>query len=130
MVGFERNELMKLRYAFSPSIPSNSCRSCFCSRPCCRLIPTNFYRYGLVKLVYLDPPFFSNREHMKISHDQKVYSFHHKWENGLLEYIKFIQEILRECHRVLAKSGSLYLHCDWHASHYLVDVTCHNVELV
>jgi len=26
---------------------------------------------------------------------------------------------LRECHRVLKNSGSMYLHCDWHAGHYL-----------
>ena len=28
-------------------------------------------------------------------------------------------QVLQECHRVLSETGSLYLHCDWHASHYL-----------
>jgi site-specific DNA-methyltransferase (adenine-specific) len=30
-----------------------------------------------------------------------------------------MEERLHECHRVLKDTGTLYLHCDWHAGHYL-----------
>ena len=38
---------------------------------------------------------------------------------GMLAYILFMTERLIELHRVLKKTGSLYLHCDPTASHYL-----------
>jgi len=34
-------------------------------------------------------------------------------------YLYYIMERLQECHRVLKSTGSIYLHCDWRASHYL-----------
>jgi len=72
-----------------------------------------------VTLVYLDPPFFSNRNYEVISKKGKSNSFQDKWKGGLDEYLDFMTETLKECHRVLNNKGSLYLHCDWHSSHYL-----------
>jgi DNA modification methylase len=72
---------------------------------------------GFANLVYLDPPFFTNRE-FKITSNKKTL-FCDKWCDGLEGYLEFMTEILRECHRCLSLTGSLYLHCDWHASHYL-----------
>jgi len=72
-----------------------------------------------VKLVYMDPPFFSGRNYEVVSKDGTSNSFDDKWSGDLNEYLSFMREILQECHRVLNKKGSLYLHCDWHASHYL-----------
>ena len=71
-----------------------------------------------VTLVYLDPPFFSNRNYEVITKDGSN-SFTDKWSGGLDDYLEFMRGILQECKRVLNKKGSLYLHCDWHASHYL-----------
>jgi len=34
-------------------------------------------------------------------------------------YLYYIMERLRACHRVLKPTGSIYLHCDYRASHYL-----------
>jgi len=34
-------------------------------------------------------------------------------------YLFYMMERLQECHRVLKPTGSIYLHCDWRASHYL-----------
>lgn len=34
-------------------------------------------------------------------------------------YIKWMKPRLIECHRVLKQTGSMYLHCDWHANAYL-----------
>jgi DNA modification methylase len=70
-------------------------------------------------LCYLDPPFFSNRTYEIISRDGKINSFDDKWNNDFESYLDYMKNVLTECHRVLKKTGSLYLHCDWHASHYL-----------
>ena len=37
----------------------------------------------------------------------------------LSRYLYYMRERLQECHRVLKSTGSIYLHCDWRASHYL-----------
>lgn len=34
-------------------------------------------------------------------------------------YLFYMRERLQACHRVLKATGSIYLHCDWRASHYL-----------
>lgn len=73
-----------------------------------------------VDLVYLDPPFFSNKVYEVIWGDEaEVRSFEDRWEGGIQHYIGWMKERLVELHRVLKPSGSLYLHCDPHASHYL-----------
>ncbi len=72
-----------------------------------------------VNLIYLDPPFFSKRNYEVVTKDGQSNSFEDKWNDGIESYLDFMRNILSECHRVLDKKGSLYLHCDWHASHYL-----------
>lgn len=73
-----------------------------------------------VDLIYLDPPFFSNRSYEVIWGDEaEVRSFDDRWEGGIQHYIDWMRERLAELHRVLRKTGSLYLHCDPHASHHL-----------
>lgn len=73
-----------------------------------------------VDLVYLDPPFFSNRNYEVIWGDEaEVRSFEDRWEGGIQVYINWMEERMLELHRVLKDTGSLYLHCDWHAAHYL-----------
>ncbi len=73
-----------------------------------------------VDLVYLDPPFFSNKTYEVIWGDEaEVRSFEDRWEGGINHYIEWMAHRVRELHRVLKPTGSLYLHCDWHASHHL-----------
>jgi len=73
-----------------------------------------------VDLVYLDPPFFSNRNYEVIWGDEaEVRSFEDRWEGGINVYVEWMRERVIELYRVLKPTGSLYLHCDWHASHYL-----------
>ncbi|MGH9921825.1 MAG: DNA-methyltransferase, partial [Nitrososphaerales archaeon] len=72
-----------------------------------------------INLLYLDPPFFSNRDFEGVSLSGRVLGFKDKWTEGLDGYVRFMSGVLKECHRVLKTTGSLYLHCDWHASHYL-----------
>ena len=43
-------------------------------------------------------------------------------KKGTTEYMLFITPRLLECHRLLKKTGSFFLHCDINASHYLKTV--------
>ncbi len=72
-----------------------------------------------VDLVYLDPPFFTQKKQSSKSRDTlKEYSFDDTWES-IESYKNYIQERLVECKRVLKDTGSIFLHCDRTASHYL-----------
>jgi DNA modification methylase len=73
-----------------------------------------------VDLIYLDPPFFSNRRYEVIWGDEaEVRSFEDRWDGGIQHYTDWMRDRLVEMQRVLKPSGSLYLHCDPTASHYL-----------
>ena len=73
-----------------------------------------------IDLVYLDPPFFSNRNYEVIWGDEaEVRSFEDRWAGGIQVYIGWMRDRVRALHRLLRPTGSLYLHCDPHASHYL-----------
>ena len=99
-----------------------------------------------IDLIYLDPPFFTGKiqkgkdkwhpEAMEISfEDSKAYWSQHLdamrqrapgWLNEIggsqpefASYLFYMLERLELCKRVLRPTGSIYLHCDWKASHYL-----------
>ncbi|MEW6238276.1 MAG: site-specific DNA-methyltransferase [Candidatus Omnitrophota bacterium] len=72
-----------------------------------------------VDLVYMDPPFFTQkRQKLKTRDNTKEYCFDDKWDS-INEYYQFIGERLKECRRVLKNSGSIFVHCDRSASHHL-----------
>lgn len=73
-----------------------------------------------VDLIYLDPPFFSNRVYEVIwGEEAEVRSFADRWEGGIQVYINWMRDRVIEMRRLLKDTGALYLHCDPHASHYL-----------
>ncbi|MEK7080575.1 MAG: site-specific DNA-methyltransferase [Patescibacteria group bacterium] len=73
-----------------------------------------------VDLIYIDPPFFSGRNYNVIWGDtNEVRSFFDIWEGGIDSYLVWLNARLWEMRRVLKKTGSIYVHCDWHASHYI-----------
>jgi DNA modification methylase len=73
-----------------------------------------------VDLIYLDPPFFSNRHYEVIWGDTgEIRSFEDRWSGGISHYIEWLKERVIEMHRVLKPTGTLYLHCDWHADAYI-----------
>ncbi len=109
-----------------------------------------------VDLIYLDPPFNSNRSYSVLFKDEKgmdseaqINAFDDTWhwnervfrnlivsaplhvasmldamhgfigENQMMAYLVMMAARLVELHRVLKPTGSLYLHCDPTASHYL-----------
>jgi DNA modification methylase len=73
-----------------------------------------------VDLVYLAPPFFSNRNYEVIWGDAgEVRSFQDRWSGGISHYIDWLKERVAEMHRILKPTGSIFLHCDWHANAYI-----------
>ncbi|MCY3908367.1 MAG: DNA methyltransferase [Anaerolineaceae bacterium] len=112
-----------------------------------------------VDLIYLDPPFNSNRSYNVLFHDEsgrdsdaQITAFEDSWHwgetaeatyrdlilqapekvstaieallklidrNPMMAYLVMMTPRLVELHRVLKPTGSLYLHCDPTASHYL-----------
>jgi site-specific DNA-methyltransferase (adenine-specific) len=73
-----------------------------------------------VDLIYLDPPFFTNRHYEVIWGDEaEVRSFEDRWQGGIHHYVEWMRDRITPLHRVLKQTGSLYLHCDPSASHYL-----------
>jgi DNA modification methylase len=73
-----------------------------------------------IDLIYLDPPFFSNRNYEVIWGDAgEIRSFQDRWSGGLDHYIAWLKERVLEMHRLLKPTGSLFLHCDWHANAYI-----------
>ena len=98
-----------------------------------------------VDLIYIDPPFFTQRDYKNIwgdlesvqdYKDIKKHGFTdkrdffekhlHSGAKGLDAYLEWMRFRIEECHRILKKSGSFYLHLDYHAVHYL-KVICDEV---
>ena len=83
---------------------------------------------GKVNLIYIDPPFDSKADYKKTItlRGQKVENDHSSFEDKQYtdiwtndEYLQFMYERLILCRELLADTGSIYLHCDWHMDHYL-----------
>ena len=73
-----------------------------------------------IDLIYIDPPFFSGRQYNVIFGDQNERrSFSDIWEGGMPGYLIWLNARLFEMKRLLKKTGSILVHCDWHASHYI-----------
>ncbi|HEX7412490.1 MAG TPA: site-specific DNA-methyltransferase [Bacteroidia bacterium] len=73
-----------------------------------------------IDLIYLDPPFFSNRNYEVIWGDEgEVRSFADRWSGGIDHYIGWLKERVEQMHRILKPTGSIFLHCDWHANAYI-----------
>jgi len=66
-----------------------------------------------IDLIYADPPFFTGR-----LHSMNGCSFDDCW-TSIEEYIDWVKPRLEEFKRILKPTGSIYIHCDWHISHYM-----------
>lgn len=62
-----------------------------------------------IDLIYIDPPYFSQRNYG---------DFDDRWKS-MQHYLDFMVERLKEMHRLLKPTGSIYVHLDWHAVHYV-----------
>lgn len=73
-----------------------------------------------IDLIYIDPPFFSGRNYNVIFGDKnEVRSFSDIWEGGMPGYLIWLNARLYEMKRLLKDTGSVFVHLDWHASHYV-----------
>jgi len=83
---------------------------------------------GKIDLIYIDPPFDSKADYKKkiklrgkeILNDNNTFEekqYGDIWTND--EYLQFMYERLVLLKELLSDEGTIYLHCDWHKSHYL-----------
>lgn len=71
-----------------------------------------------VNMIYLDPPFFTQKNHSLKDKNGYEFSFSDTWDS-LDDYVLYLKNRLIEGKRVLKNDGSIFLHCDNTASHYL-----------
>jgi DNA modification methylase len=72
-----------------------------------------------VDLIYIDPPFNSNRNYEVFWGETKEKRAFEDRHASTQAYIEFMRPRCVELARVLRETGSFYYHCDWHASHYV-----------
>jgi DNA modification methylase len=77
------------------------------------LATTAALRSESIDLIYMDPPFFTGRNHSSGEN-----RFRDNWHGDLNSYIGWILPRLRAMRRLLKPTGTLFLHLDWHAVHY------------
>ncbi|MEJ2276852.1 MAG: site-specific DNA-methyltransferase, partial [Candidatus Lokiarchaeota archaeon] len=76
-----------------------------------------------IKLIYIDPPFFSGSDYKieviynKNSHESLAYK--DRWNHNLDQYLQFLYERLWLFNKLLSHDGLIFVHLDWHASHYI-----------
>ncbi|GAB5518216.1 MAG: hypothetical protein RhofKO_04670 [Rhodothermales bacterium] len=84
---------------------------------------------GKVDLIYIDPPFnvgadFSFQAQVGDERFTKAPSlieqkaYRDTWGRGIDGYLKWFYETAVLLHELLAETGSLYVHLDWHVGHY------------
>ena len=78
-----------------------------------------------VDLIYIDPPFNSNRTYDGgqsgtdfWGENKEKRAFADRHENTKA-YIDYLRPRCLQLARVLKQTGRFYYHCDWHASHYV-----------
>jgi len=72
-----------------------------------------------VDLIYIDPPFNSNRNYEVFWGETKETRAFDDRHESTAAYIDFMRPRCIELHRVLKPTGSFCYHCDWHAAHYV-----------
>lgn len=71
-----------------------------------------------IDMVYLDPPFFTQKIQRLRDSKGVEYTFSDIWDTRK-DYLKYMEKRINEVKRVLKNTGSVFLHCDDSASHYL-----------
>lgn len=71
-----------------------------------------------VDLIYMDPPFYTQTVQKLSDKQGRQYSFDDSWAT-IEDYVEYIRLRFKECRRVLKNTGSIFIHCDRNASHYL-----------
>jgi site-specific DNA-methyltransferase (adenine-specific) len=69
---------------------------------------------GSCDLISIDPPFCTGRAPRRGGA-----GYSDQWSGGIKSYLAFLFPRLVECHRLLPPHGTLYVHLDWRAAHYV-----------
>ncbi len=78
-----------------------------------------------ISLIYIDPPFATGGDFnlkIQIGENGKFINeiaYIDKWKKGLESYLSFLQQRLVLMKELLTVNGSIYVHLDWHISHYV-----------
>ena len=72
-----------------------------------------------VDLIYIDPPFNSNRNYEVFWGETKEKRAFEDRHESTRAYIDYMRPRCVQLARVLKKTGTFFFHCDWHASHYV-----------
>ena len=85
---------------------------------------------GKVDLIYIDPPFDSKADYrtkvvlpgMELEQKPSVieqFAYSDTWSDGTASYLAMITPRLILMRELLADTGSIYVHLDWHVGHYV-----------
>lgn len=85
---------------------------------------------GQVDLIYIDPPFDSKADYRTkvtlpgVELEQKPtvieqFAYSDTWNDGTASYLAMITPRLILMRELLADTGSIYVHLDWHVGHYV-----------
>ena len=76
-----------------------------------------------IDLIYIDPPFFSGTNYqIKIKENDKIYesiAYYDHWNRDLDSYLQMLYERITIFKLLLAETGLIFIHSDWHANHYI-----------
>jgi site-specific DNA-methyltransferase (adenine-specific) len=70
-----------------------------------------------IKLIYIDPPFMSQIHYRSLKEKSGQLAFEDRWKAE--NYLDMLYPRLRLMKEVLADDGSIFVHVDWHVSHYV-----------
>lgn len=77
---------------------------------------------GKINMIYIDPPFFSKSDYDAVlkaaGENIKHNAYNDRWSMGMSEYLKMLAARLYLMKELLADDGLIWLHLDWHATHY------------
>lgn len=71
----------------------------------------------VVDLVYLDPPYMAGSDRVLAAPGAPL-AYRDTWPGGRAEYLEMLRARLLAIRGLLARTGNLVLHLDWHVVHY------------
>ena len=76
-----------------------------------------------IDLIYIDPPFYSGTNYeITVEDGEESYNdvaYYDHWDKDLDSYLQMLYERLVLIKKLLSKKGLVFIHLDWHASHYI-----------